>query len=77
MNEAITPIEQANIRETAKRASKVLGGLVMGAATGYAISKGVQEIIPIDNNGLANVYEAAGTGLWALMGASLANLTSE
>lgn len=53
MNEQVTELptqEQSGVKEALKRTGKVIGGLVLGVATGYALAKGVEQIIPIDGD---------------------------
>jgi hypothetical protein len=76
MNEEITVSEQSRFKDVAVRAGKIVGGLVVGAATGYAMSKGIQEIVPVDSD-LAGLHDTVVAGTFALFGAGLAAEVSQ
>lgn len=49
-----------------------MGGLAIGGAIGYAMSKGVQEIIPVDAD-LVSTADAVAMGTFGVFGGFLAS----
>ncbi|MCA9332088.1 hypothetical protein KC968_04070 [Candidatus Saccharibacteria bacterium] len=74
MNELMN--ESSDIQEVLKRTGKVIGGLVLGATAGYAMSKGIVMIIPIESQ-FTDLYEGTVTASLALGGAFIANEIAE
>ncbi|HMS31260.1 MAG TPA: hypothetical protein PJ984_02595 [Candidatus Saccharibacteria bacterium] len=71
MNETIpTQNERSVFKDSVIRVGKIVGGFVVGAASGYALSKGVEQIIPIEGTFTAP-YEGIVTGTFAVLGAGL------
>lgn len=68
--------DRSGTENTIIRTGKILGGLVLGAAFGYATAKGAELIIPIDETSI-NLYEGLVTGALALGGAFVAAEATE
>jgi hypothetical protein len=51
--------EQSSVKDALMRIGKTLGGLTLGVATGYALAKGIEQIIPTDSGSDANFEGAA------------------
>lgn len=77
MNETIpTQNERSVFKDSVIRVGKIVGGLVVGAASGYAMSKGIQEIVPVDSD-LVGLHDTVVAGTFALIGAGLAAEVSQ
>lgn len=70
-----TNTERPAFVEAVIRTGKLMGGLAIGGATGYAMSKGIQEIIPVDAD-LVSVADAVTMGTFGIFGAFLATEAS-
>lgn len=68
--------ERSELKDAVVRTGKVLGGLVLGAASGYAMAKGVEMIIPVEER-FIDLYEGTVTTALALSGAFVAAEVAE